>query len=249
VPSEQARRADRPTAVARLLGHPASVAVLDALPVPLGLAGRWLRRDNAREVARDDWARLADPAEQPRYAAVRDAVARHAPHDVPSLAADLPPGARPFVLDVGCSRGLLLDGLAYGRYLGVDASATAVERAEQRWRGDGRVRFAVADASGFEPAAPPDAVVLNEVVYYLPQPRETALRYASTLAPGGVLVLSVFARAWASRRLVRRLAETLALVECRQVSSGHLAWSVAVYRVPLHEAAGTNPAGLSSGTL
>lgn len=214
---------NRPTLVARLLEHPASVAVMDALPVPLGAARLWLGHDNAREVARDDWARLADATERPRYDAVRDTLARFAPN-----------GQASSVLDVGCSRGLLLDGLAYGRYLGVDASATAVAAAEQRWAGPA-TRFAVADGATFVPPEPPDAVVLNEVVYYLPHPREVALRYARTLAPGGVLVLSIFARAWASRRLVRQLALALELVEHRRVESGHLAWSVAVYRAPVRD--------------
>lgn len=209
----------RPTLVARLLEHPASVAVMSVLPVPLAVARLWLGHDNAREVARDDWARLADAAEHPRYAGVRDAVARYAP------AGD--DGG--FVLDVGCSRGLLLDGLAYGRYLGIDRSATAVGLAQQRW-GDARTRFEVADAVTFTPPAAPDAVVVNEVIYYLPDPRSVALRYAGTLAPGGVFVLSVFAHAWASRRLLHQLGFELELVETTLVESGHLAWTVAVFR-------------------
>lgn len=208
--------------MARLLEQPAAVRAMDLLPLPLGVARLWLGHDNAREVARDDWARLADAAERPRYDAVRNAVARHAPA-----------GADANVLDVGCSRGLLLEGLAYGRYLGIDASPTAVGLAEQRW-GDARTRFAVADAVTFVPTDPPDAVVVNEVVYYLPRPRAVALRYASALAPDGVLVLSIFARAWASRRLVRQLAVELELVESTLVESGHLAWSVAVFRGPRH---------------
>jgi 2-polyprenyl-3-methyl-5-hydroxy-6-metoxy-1,4-benzoquinol methylase len=208
----------RPTLVARLLSHPALVAAMDAAPVPLGVARLWLSHDNAREVARDDWARLADAAEHPRYAAVREAVVRHAPH-----------GPEASVLDVGCSRGLLLPGLAYGRYLGIDSSPSAVGLAEQRW-GDARTRFTVADAVSFVPPEPPDAVVVNEVVYYLPHPRRAVLRYADALAPDGVLVLSIFARAWASRRLLRQLADELELLDSTLVESGHLAWRVAVFR-------------------
>lgn len=216
-PEERSGAAPAPTFVARLLEHPASVAVMDALPVPLSVARVWLGRDNAKEVARDDWARLADAAEQPRYDGVRSALARHAPH-----------GPQASVLDVGCSRGLLLDGLARSRYLGVDRSATAVELARQRW-GDEGTRFVAADAETFAPPEPFDAVVVNEVVYYLRRPRDVTLRYAAGLAPGGVLVLSIFARAWASRRLVRQLAAELDLVESTRVESGHLAWTVAVF--------------------
>jgi SAM-dependent methyltransferase len=240
VPSEHPGP-DRPTLVARLLQHPASVALMNAVPVPLGIARLWLGHDNAREVARDDWARLADAAEHPRYAAVRAAVARHAPAG--------PGAAGAVVVDVGCSQGLLLDGLAYGRYLGLDASPTAVARAEERW-GDERTRFVVADAVIFSPPEPPDAVVVNEVIYYLPHPREVALRWAGTLAPDGVLVLSIFAHAWASRRLLRQLGAELELVETTLAESGHLAWSVAVFRRrPSAGRRGTNPGGLSSWPL
>ena len=84
----------------------------------------------------------------------------------------------------------------------------------------------------YVPDEAPGAVVVNEVIYYLPRPREVALRYAGALAEDGVLVVSIFARAWASRRLLRQLGAELDLVETTLVESGHLAWSVATFRRP-----------------
>jgi hypothetical protein len=54
--------------------------------------------------------------------------------------------------------------------------------------------------------------------------------YARQLAPRGVLIISIYARTWSSRRLLRAIAERLELVESNLVRSGHLAWTVAVYR-------------------
>ena len=105
---------DRPALVQRVLGG-AAVAVLDRLPVPLAVARVVMLAENAVENARGGWDRLRDAAEADRYRAVREAVERHAPDG--------------FVLDVGCSQGILREGLRYRRYVGVDRYAPALQRA------------------------------------------------------------------------------------------------------------------------
>lgn len=187
---------------------------MDRLPVPLAVARPWLMRDDRQENARDCWGRLWAEVEAPRYAAVRGAVRRWTTDG--------------FVLDVGCAQGILAQGLSCRRYLGLDRQAESLRLAEA-WAGPER-EFVLADADGYQPDEAPDAVVLNEVLYYLPDPVATARWYAEQLAPKGVLVVSLFARAWATRRLLRILDRVLVRVDTQLVSSDQLSWTVAVYR-------------------
>jgi 2-polyprenyl-3-methyl-5-hydroxy-6-metoxy-1,4-benzoquinol methylase len=136
-----------------------------------------------------------------------------------------------FVLDVGCSQGILQEGLSYGRYVGVDNCERSIVLAEPK--SDPRTQFVCADGSQFVADQPPDAVVMNEVIYYLPDPIGAVMHHARQLATGGVVIISIYARTWSSRRLLRAIAGQLELVESRLVRSGHLAWTVAVYRPAL----------------
>jgi len=56
------------------------------------------------------------------------------------------------------------------------------------------------------------------------------LHHVGQLAQGGVVIISIYARTWSSRRLLGALAKRLILVESRLITSGHLAWTVAAYR-------------------
>jgi 2-polyprenyl-3-methyl-5-hydroxy-6-metoxy-1,4-benzoquinol methylase len=78
-------------------------------------------------------------------------------------------------------------------------------------------------------------VVMNEVLYYLPDPVAAAEHHARRLAPGGVVIISIYARTWSSRRLLRAIGARLDLLESHVIRSGHLAWTVAAYR-PLSSA-------------
>ena len=66
-----------------------------------------------------------------------------------------------------------------------------------------------ADGFDFVADQPPDAVVMNEVIYYLPDPIAAVEHHARRLAPGGVVIVSIYARTWSSRRLLRALAARL----------------------------------------
>lgn len=204
---------DLPAIPARLLGR-GIIALLNLLPVPLPVARVFMLGENALENLRGGWDRLRDEAEADRYRAVRAAVERHA--------------ADGFVLDLGCSQGILQEGLRYRRYLGVDRYAPALRRA--RAVPDARTAFVCADVAAFVPDEPPDAAVFNEVLYYLPRPVRVVQRYADLLAPGGVLVVSCYARTWPTRRLLARLRRRLEVVESVRVVAEPHAWDVVVLR-------------------
>jgi 2-polyprenyl-3-methyl-5-hydroxy-6-metoxy-1,4-benzoquinol methylase len=202
------------TLVARLMRSKMAVELLSAAPIPLFLVRSILARDNARESRKDSWQRLRGGNEAARYVAVRSATERYAPDG--------------FVLDIGCSQGILQEGLRYGRYLGVDNCEQSIALARSKC--DRRTQFVCADGSYFAAEQRPDAVVMNEVIYYLSDPMGAIEHHARRLAPGGVVIISIYARTWSSRRLLRAIAARLELLESNLIRSGHLAWTVAVYR-------------------
>jgi 2-polyprenyl-6-hydroxyphenyl methylase/3-demethylubiquinone-9 3-methyltransferase len=97
------------------------------------------------------------------------------------------------VLDVGCGAGVLASWLAsasISSYFGVDLSEVAIEQA--RRSNIAGAQFAVADAATFEPSQVFDVIVFNEMLYYLENPEEHVRRFARALAPGGLLIVSIF---------------------------------------------------------
>ena len=44
------------------------------------------------------------------------------------------------------------------------------------------------------------------------------------------MIISIYDRTWSSRRLLRAIATRFELLESNMIRSGHLAWTVAVYR-------------------
>jgi 2-polyprenyl-3-methyl-5-hydroxy-6-metoxy-1,4-benzoquinol methylase len=212
--AQRSTKSSRETVVARVLQSKATAGLLSIAPIPLSLVKSILARDNARENRKDSWQRLRGSNEAARYRAVRSVTERYARNG--------------FVLDIGCSQGILQEGLSYARYLGVDNCEQSIRLAAPK--SDPRTQFVCADGSNFVADQPPDAVVMNEVIYYLPDPIGAVLHHAQQLAPEGVVIISVYARTWSSRQLLRAIAKRLHLVESSLVRSGHLAWAVAVYR-------------------
>jgi 2-polyprenyl-3-methyl-5-hydroxy-6-metoxy-1,4-benzoquinol methylase len=202
------------TFVAQLMRSKVAVGLLSAAPIPLFLVRPILARDNARENRKDSWQRLRGRTEAARYSAVRDVIERYA--------------ADGFVLDIGCSQGILQEGLKYGRYLGVDNCEQSIRLAQSKR--DRRTQFVWGDGSTFVADQRPNAVVMNEVIYYLPNPLAAVEHHARRLAPGGVVIISIYARTWSSRRLLRAIGKRLELLESNVISSDHLAWTVAAYR-------------------
>lgn len=190
--------------------------VASVAPVPHRLALGFLLRDNAAEIRRDGWGRLWDIEEAARYAVVRDYC-------------ELFAGTNGEILDVGCAQGILQTELQYFRYTGIDLAAETISRAAER--ADDRTRFVVADAATYVPDRTYDGIVFNECLYYLRDPVAVAQRYVDHLAPGGVIVISMFDRAWALRRLLKRLRVLGPEVAGARVMNRHgAAWTVRVHR-------------------
>jgi SAM-dependent methyltransferase len=214
-PADKGQQSRAGTVVARGLNSRLAVEIASRLPVPLAVARPFLLHDNEQENLIGGWGRLRDPAESPRYETVRRLCEKYARDG--------------FVLDVGCSQGILQEGLAYSRYVGIDSHEQTVLRAAIK--ADDRTSFEQATADTYRPDQPPDAVVFNEMLYYLPNPLKTVQRYANLLAPGGVLIVSVYLRTWATRRMLRQISKLYPVSDCAVTTSRpQLAWIANVYR-------------------
>ncbi|WP_027803156.1 class I SAM-dependent methyltransferase [Paraburkholderia dilworthii] len=140
------------------------------------------------------------------------------------------PAAR--ILDVGCGTGILarwLSGAAISSYLGIDLSEAAIEKARQsNIQG---AEFAVADGTAFKTSQLFDVIVFNEVLYYIRTPEDYLRGFARCLAPGGILVVSMWHHADGINTWKRLRAgfEQLDRVRIVHVPSG-LRWDVAVLR-------------------
>lgn len=99
------------------------------------------------------------------------------------------------LLDIGCAGGTLAEVLpaTFTTYIGVDISEVAVHAAAGRIKRDG-CRFVASDMTTYQLDQPAvDAIVFNEVIYYLAFDRIQAEldRYLPFLAPDGVICISM----------------------------------------------------------
>lgn len=123
------------------------------------------------------------------------------------------------MIDVGCGTGLLRERLGQvdvERYVGVDLSTPAIDAA--RRRGDEGASWIVGDVTDpsleLEPA---DIVVVNEVLYYAPDPVAFLRRVGALVRPAGIVLVSIWhhqgdAALW---RVVARELEVVDRVEVR----------------------------------
>lgn len=161
------------------------------------------------------WSFLADSSELARYAAIAAFCQRLT-------------SARS-VLDVGCGEGILRGLLpsTCERYVGIDLSSVAIERAHRNARpGD---TFLAADAETYAPAGAFDAVVLNEVLYYFHDPLAQAERYLAAATPKGALIVSMF-ESPRTRAILRVLERRLPRLERVRLEGRAGAWLLVAYR-------------------
>jgi 2-polyprenyl-3-methyl-5-hydroxy-6-metoxy-1,4-benzoquinol methylase len=127
------------------------------------------------------WDVLRTELERPRYRALATRVS------------GANTGAPRRILDLGCGTGVLRSHLETGSvesYTGVDWSAEAVKEAHRG--GHARSSFHVASIVDWEPDDRYDAIVFNEVLYYLPEPVAVAERYSAYLSDAGSLLVSMW---------------------------------------------------------
>jgi predicted TPR repeat methyltransferase len=109
---------------------------------------------------------------------------------------DIDGGSGRSLLDIGCAAGTLVDVLdeSFVRYDGVDISEVAIQQAKGISRSEMRRRthFVISDLTIFQPDTAFDAIVFNEVLYYLSLKDAIAQvdRYSRHLSPGGVIAVS-----------------------------------------------------------
>jgi 2-polyprenyl-3-methyl-5-hydroxy-6-metoxy-1,4-benzoquinol methylase len=170
------------------------------------------------EYAAGDWNYLASDSELPRFSVVAGYCARF--------------GGEGSLLEIGCGEGLLPERLGpagYSRYMGIDLSTVAVERA--RVRDLPHASFVAADASEFEPDGCFDLVVFHEVLEYMDDPGAVVRRYEQWVAPGGWFVVSQYdspdnAR---TRKIWRLLHRRYRRAARAVVSTGpRLSWTIEV---------------------
>jgi 2-polyprenyl-3-methyl-5-hydroxy-6-metoxy-1,4-benzoquinol methylase len=131
------------------------------------------------------------------------------------------------VLDTGCGQGVLLRRLpasCYSRYVGIDLSGSAISVAQEH--ANERSTFLAADCEEYSPAEQFDVIVFNEVLCCLSDPLRTVERYARSLKPGGVLLVSLCTAARGSGTILSQLKRAYATVDevCVVHSGRKVSW-------------------------
>lgn len=106
---------------------------------------------------------------------------------------------RPSVLDIGCAGGTLVTALdTFKRYSGTDVSGVAIDSARAMVAQvlpdrQSDITLRAADLRVFDPPETFDAVVFNEVLYYLKSDQAMAQvqRFAAKLNPSGLILVSM----------------------------------------------------------
>ena len=97
------------------------------------------------------------------------------------------------ILDVGCGEGVLqqrIQNIGYKKYVGIDFSLEAINKA--KLRENNQTVFIQTQAEEFNSEKNSfDAIIFNEVLYYLESPLEVVKKYEQFLQPGGILIISM----------------------------------------------------------
>jgi predicted TPR repeat methyltransferase len=130
------------------------------------------------------------------------------------------------ILDIGCGEGVLAKRLPVGdfrRYVGVDLSAAAIEKAVRSAASN--TSWIAADAQSYAPTERFDAIVFNEVVYYFSDPAGTVERYARFLNDDGILLFSINTAFRGGMAILVDLKRRYATLDETRVTHGNNDWS------------------------
>ena len=131
------------------------------------------------------------------------------------------------VLDIGCGEGLLFKRMqprGCSRYLGIDISAAAIDKA----RAVGTGPFICTDAEYFVPSDTYDVIIFNESLYYFLDPVATVVRYSSALRPDGILFVSTFLSSRRGRAILRALKGKFAVFDETSIEHAAQRWTCSV---------------------
>jgi trans-aconitate 2-methyltransferase len=100
-----------------------------------------------------------------------------------------------YVADLGCGPGNLTAVLARrwpdAEVVGVDNSAEMITAAKESALPGGQVSFKLGDVREWQPERPPDVLICNAVLQWVPGHHELLIRWADMLAPGGWLAFQL----------------------------------------------------------
>jgi len=117
------------------------------------------------------------------------------------------------ILDVGCGEGILQERLgeqSYSRYVGIDMSAMAIEKA--KIRKSEKTLFIEADAEKYSLSESFDTIVFNEILCYIPNPVSLLKQYESFLSKDGIYIISMF-KDFRNPMIWRRLAKLYSVLD------------------------------------
>ncbi|MGA2114624.1 MAG: class I SAM-dependent methyltransferase [Bryobacteraceae bacterium] len=214
--SRQLYHAYYPPASRRMLAQPAKSsrrpprgepATRGGVPVPRG--------DWEVQYARGDWAYMSGLEEQNRYSVIVGYLQQLK--------------ASRAILDVGCGEGLLFKRIkpyGYCRYVGIDIAEAAIAKLSQEQTST--AVFLRAEAETYLPQGLFDAIVFNEVLYYLTDPLGVVQQYAGRLNRGGILLIETYASSLRALAILRQLKACYRVVDEVRLERRHRLWIVSV---------------------
>lgn len=124
------------------------------------------------------------------------------------------------ILDLGCGPGNTANELAfgtYGRYIGVDISEVALEKARKRTRENGRTdknSFVRSDFLGYAPTQEFDVILFRESMYHVPYGQVLSIleKYSKHLKKNGAFIVRLYAGDIPTGKIKYRVQRKLDLI-------------------------------------
>jgi SAM-dependent methyltransferase len=124
------------------------------------------------------------------------------------------------ILDLGCGPGNTANELAfdaYRKYIGVDISEVALEKARKRTQENGRAdknSFVRSDFLGYAPSQEFDVILFRESLYHVPYGQVPAIlkKYSKHLKKSGVFIVRLYAGDIQSGKIKYRVKRKLDLI-------------------------------------